>query len=133
MKKNLHPPIGRFLSLSLTIFFLIFVAVLVIIQNKNTSKFSLIANENKFKLNFDIDNNDQSEFSQVLEKLSLPQSVAKGVEFKLDATSSAKLTFATPVKADLNILPGKITFKGKVNTSFLRDQEAKRIKIPTRP
>ena len=71
------------------------------------------------------------EVVKVLEKLGLPQSVAKGVEFELDATSSAKLTFATPVKANLNILPGKIAFKGKVNTSFLQDQEAKSIKIPT--
>src|SRR3989344_5129808 len=131
MKKNLHPPVGRFLSLSLTLLFLIFIAVLVIIQNKNTSQVTLIANENEFKLNFDITNNDQSEFLKVLEKLGLPQSVAKGVEFELDATSSAKLTFATPVKANLNILPGKIAFKGKVNTSFLQDQEAKSIKIPT--
>jgi len=119
------------LSLSLTLLFLIFIAVLVIIQNKNTSQVTLIANENEFKLNFDITNNDQSEFLKVLEKLGLPQSVAKGVEFELDATSSAKLTFATPVKANLNILPGKIAFKGKVNTSFLQDQEAKSIKIPT--
>ena len=119
------------MSLSLTLLFLIFIAVLVIIQNKNTSQVTLIANENEFKLNFDITNNDQSEFLKVLEKLGLPQSVAKGVEFELDATSSAKLTFATPVKANLNILPGKIAFKGKVNTSFLQDQEAKSIKIPT--
>ena len=130
MKKNLHPPVGRFLSLFLTLLFLVFIAVLVIIQNKNTSQVTLIANENKFKLNFDITNNDQSEFLKVLEKLGLPQSVAKGVEFELDATSSAKLTFATPVKANLNILPGKIAFKGKVNTSLLQDQEAKSIKIP---
>ena len=131
MKKNLHPPVGRFLSLFLTLLFLVFIAVLVIIQNKNTSQVTLIANENKFKLNFVITDNDQSEFLKVLEKLGLPQSVAKGVEFELDATSSAKLTFATPVKANLNILPGKIAFKGKVNTSFLQDQEAKSIKIPT--
>lgn len=130
MKKNLHLPIGRFLSLFLILLFLALIAILTIFQNKDTSKFSLIASDNKFKLNFDITNNDQSEFAKVLEKLSLPQSVAKGVEFELDATSAAKLTFATPIKANLNFLPGKITFKGRVNTSFLRDQETKSIKIP---
>ena len=131
MKKNLHPPIGRFLSLFLASFFLlVFITILVIIKNKNTSQLTLIANENKFNLNFDITNNEQSEFAKALEKLSLPQSVAKGVEFELDATSSTKLTFATPIGADLKILPGKITFMGKVNTSFLQDQETKSIKIP---
>jgi len=120
-----------FLALFLIFIFLILAVKLINLQNnKNTSQLTLIANENKFKLNFDIANHDQSKFLKVLEKLGLPQSVKEGIEFELDATSAAKLTFATPIKANLNILPEKIIFKGRVNTSFLKVQEAVSIKIP---
>ena len=105
-------------------------AKLISLQDRNSSQITLTANQNKFKLNFNLTNQDLTKFSKVLDKLNLPQSVKDGIEFELDATSSAKLAFTAPIKANLNILPEKIIFQGEVDKSFLSDQEAESIKIP---
>ena len=105
-------------------------AKLVSQQDRNSSQITLTADQNKFKLNFNLTNQDLIKFSKVLDKLNLSQSVKDGIEFELDATSSAKLAFTAPIKANLNILPEKIIFQGEVDKSFLSDQEAESIKIP---
>ena len=100
------------------------------LQDQNSSQITLTVNQNKFKLNFNLTNQDLTKFSKVLDKLNLPQSVKDGIEFELDATSSAKLAFTTPIKANFNILPEKITFQGQVDKSFANDQAAESLKIP---
>lgn len=81
---------------------------------KNQNKAVLSSEQNKFKLDFVVSNRDSDKFLHILEDLNLPQSVSRGVEFELDATSSAKLAILAPIEADLEFFPGKIAFGGRI-------------------
>ena len=118
------------LAIFLFLAIIVFVAKFISLQDRNSSQIILTADQNKFKLNFNLANQDMTKFSKVLDKLNLPQSVKDGIEFELDATSSAKLAFVIPIKTDFNILPEKITFQGQVDKSFVSDQAAESLKIP---
>lgn len=142
MTRNLSPTIqhllqaGRakivfgILAIFLFLAIIIFVTKFISSQDRNSSQIILTANQNKFKLNFNLTKQDLAKFSKVLDKLNLPQSVKDGIEFELDATSSAKLAFTTPIKTNFNILPEKITFQGQIDKSFVNDQAAESLKIP---
>ena len=118
------------LAIFLFLAIIIFVAKFISVQDRNSSQITLTVNQNKFKLNFNLTNQDLTIFSKFLDKLNLPQSVKDGIEFELDATSSAKLAFTSPIKTNFNILPEKITFQGQVDKSFVNDQTAESLKIP---
>ena len=118
------------LAAFLFLIIIIFVAKFIDVQDRNSGQITLTADQNKFKLNFNLTNQDLIKFSKVLNKLNLPQSVKDGIEFELDATSSAKLAFTTPIKTNFNILPEKITFQGQIDKSFVNDQAAESLKIP---
>jgi len=120
----------RILAAFLFLIIIIFVAKFIDVQDRNSSQITLTADQNKFKLNFNLTNQDLIKFSKVLDKLNLPHSVKDGIEFELDATSSAKLAFTTPIKTNFNILPEKITFQGQIDKSFVNDQAAESLKIP---
>ncbi|MBI2326814.1 hypothetical protein HYU92_00695 [Candidatus Curtissbacteria bacterium] len=94
-------------------FLILFIAFLNFKSLHQKSSFLILqAQNNKFEINFNLQDTDQDKFSQILEKLNLPQSTKKGVEFSLDATSQAKLAFILPIKAKLNLGSGEVNFQG---------------------
>ena len=128
MNPNLKLILGSLLLLTLTVFLIIFTNRPSIGQ----SFMSIVAQSNKFKVNFNIHQNDSKEFSEILESLSLPQSVAKGLEFEIDAASSARLTYLSPIQLKLNISSQSINFSGQTQSPlFLREFEDEDFKIPS--
>lgn len=106
-----------FLWVLILIVILLLTSLLVFRQRlvvKNQNKAILSSEQNKFKLDFIVSNRDRDKFLHILEDLNLPQSVSRGVEFELDATSVAKLAFLTPIEADLEFGSRKIAFGGRI-------------------
>src|SRR3989338_7219539 len=105
--------------LILTIF-VILLLVIFVISSKFTNAgtgLEITPIGNKFRLNFQIPKNDQENFSRTLSQLNLPQEVKEGVEFELDATSSAALAFASPINAKLNFKTKQVKIKGLTNST----------------
>ena len=119
------------LSSLVLILFCLFMIVIFAWRHQNANVLTLSSKQNKFKINFDINNRDQEKFSMILGKLNFPQSVKKGVEFELEATPQARLVFITPIRVFFEILPKKINFHGSSYTSFSREYQLENIKIPT--
>lgn len=103
----------------------------VIILKKNASYLLLTSDQNHFSLNFSIEKNDRQNFQNFLTLLAVPQEAKDGIQFQLDSTSSARLNFLTPIKANLNLKDKDLNFSGKTSipvfqTSYIVDQ----IKVP---
>src|SRR3990167_1432858 len=90
--------------LSLIALFLIVVAF-TLITNKpqKANTLNLTAQNNQFHLAFNFESQNQEAFLKFLQNLNLPPEAAEGLDFKLDATSSAKLAFASPINADYKV------------------------------
>lgn len=126
-------PTGRakiFLG-AVIIFFLVF---LISLKTKSTNsppdQITLEAKENKFHVTFNLPNQEVN-FINFLEKLNLPQNTKNGFFFELDGTSSALLTNASPIKAELKTSEDRINFVGETSKDptqkfFL----VKNIKVP---
>ncbi len=96
-------------SLILLLFFL----VLTIFQARDNQVAAVLSSsQNKFRVSFKVTPQNQQQFLTALRKLDLPSSVKDGLEFELDATSSAKLNFASPIEAKIKIEPQTITAGG---------------------
>ncbi len=94
---------------------LISLFVIKLVSSQKPSSAILSSRENSFKANFIIQNNDRENFSKFLQNLNLPQNISKGFQFKLDATSSARLAFLTPLSANLDIAPDNVQFTGSTD------------------
>src|SRR3989338_1134862 len=111
--------------LILTIF-VILLLVIFVISSKFTNAgtgLEITPIGNKFRLNFQIPKNDQENFSRTLSQLNLPQEVKEGVEFELDATSSAALAFASPINAKLNFKTKQVNFDDLSNLKIPKEEE----------
>ncbi len=83
------------------------------------STFVLDSQENRFTLKFDLRDKDKNNLSKILEKLNVAQSALNGLNFHLDATSSAALAYLVPVTADISANTNSITFTGKTSHNLL--------------
>lgn len=91
---------------------LIMAIILVKNQNKSPSQIKILAQKDKFKIDFLLLGKDQGNMRTIVEKLELPQSLLKGTEFTLDSTSSAKLAFASPINLDVQSSGDGLSFSG---------------------
>jgi hypothetical protein len=82
---------------------LIFTSLFLLARNANVkpNKIILDSVQNKFKLSFDINSKDNTEFQNLLKALNLSSSLSSGIELTLDSTSSARLAFAAPIESNL--------------------------------
>lgn len=94
---------------------LVLVTLLLIWQTQNKPASQIIINQgqDKFKIEVNLEPKDRQRASLILEKLQLPQDVLKGSKFTLDATSSARLAFATPVEFDLDFNKESVLISGQ--------------------
>lgn len=125
MKLSPNKILGLLVFLLLLLFFILPENIKV---SKTTAKLTSV--DNKFAIKFYIVESDQQISSRVLEKLNLPQSFKDGVEFKLDATSSAKLAFAAPIEAKITFPENRIAFSGTSNTPFFKELQMEDFKLP---
>src|SRR3990167_10415621 len=88
------------IKIILGIFFLIVLGG-VFWVNRPASQIILTAYNNKFNVNFQISSRDKTQAAALLGQANLPQNILEGVQFELDATSSARLAHITPVTIDL--------------------------------
>ncbi len=136
MKLNPRLPKGKAKIILGSLFL---VALLIVITIEILSKshiteqstLELKAQENKFNLSFNLTNQDQKKAESLISKLALPSNLLSGAQFELDSTNSARLSFSSPVYADLNIPENQLHFNGTtshplLNTSF----KPKNFKIP---
>ena len=107
-------------SIALLIITIIFLKIFT--ADSESSNFTLQSRENKFRVNFNIAKNDQIAFSQILEKLNVQKDAKKGFAFELDGTSSARLTFASPINASFNIKKDTINFEGESTRHLVQEQ-----------
>ena len=78
--------------LSLFVLFLILVTLTFIFNKpQKGSSLSLTAQNNQFHLGFNYQKQNQQALLKFLQNLNLPPETAQGLDFKIDATSSAKL------------------------------------------
>jgi hypothetical protein len=117
--------LGLLIILVISVFFVFFAK-----WQKQYTLVTLNTFEEKFRVNFNIPESDQEEFSKILQKLQLPQSIKEGFEFKLDATSAAALSFTLPLEAKITSLDPKIAFKGSVHRSGMDNFPLISLKIP---
>lgn len=120
------------LGLLALLLFLVLVFVVLSFLSFKKSSLLLFAAENKFKLHFDISKNDKTSFVKILENLNLPPNIENGFEFELDSTSSAKLTYLTPLKSSLDFNSQKIIFSGETSHNpFQNELRIENIKVPS--
>ncbi len=97
----------------------------------NGSYLELTSGENRFNLKFFIQKSDQDTFNSLLIKLNTPQDIRDGVQFQLDSTSSARLSFATPVKVNIKLTDKTINFSGETSIPAISNQlDIPKIKVP---
>lgn len=114
-----------------SIVLILFVIVLINLHSaKKQTVATISAHENKFKINFDISKGENQAFLETLEKLGLPQSVKESVEFELDATTSAKLSFLVPIESKLNFSQDNLIISGSSHSSFLQEAYMEDFKLP---
>lgn len=108
--------------------------LILLIKTSGTQKgssFLLEYFENKFKLTFQIDKNDEAELNSFLENLALDWDINQGLVFELDSTSSAKLAFQTPLLINLDINGKKSQFSAELNQPIFKEKiEASQLEIP---
>ncbi len=125
-------------KIALGIIILAFAAVLVLIglllilkKSQKQSFLTLDLVQNNFKINFSIAKEDKFNFEKFFENLGIKQNLAQGVNFTLDASTSARLAFQTPAKAALSIKEKELDFSAVFNKSFqLENQKIDQINIP---
>ncbi len=107
----------------------IFIYTKIVSGNKNW--FYLDTVNNKFKINFQISQKNQANFESVLKSLNLPPNTQNGIEFKLDATSSAQLSFLSPIRSTLKFSSKSISFEGKLShNQSINEKTPQSIKVP---
>lgn len=97
---------------------------------KAQSTLQIVPVGNKFKLSFNLQRSDEPNFSNLLGKLNLSQSVKQGVQFELDSTSSAKLAFTSPINAKIALGTDTLNFKGTLTRNQNPTLPFENIKIP---
>ncbi len=111
---------------------LIGISLTLLVSNfKTQSQILLTAQENKFQVNFHIAQKDQENFSEVLASLNLPQNIVEGLEFELDATSSAKLAYVSPIQASLKFAKNRLNFAGRASAQVFESKIITPFKIPS--
>lgn len=108
LPKSLPRPFALIVALIPIIFLLIF---FLLPQNKN--QITLTSTQNFFQVTFKLD--EKEKFAKALDKLGLPQEITNGLQFQLDATSSAKLSFLTPASADLELKGRQLIISGQTS------------------
>ncbi|KKR50460.1 MAG: hypothetical protein UT84_C0011G0006 [Candidatus Curtissbacteria bacterium GW2011_GWA1_40_16] len=100
--------------------------------SKNDSSYLLLTSEeNRFNLKFFIQENDRDTINTLLAKLNIPQDVQDGVRFQLDSTSSARLAFITPIKANLKLTDKTVSLSGETSIPAISNQlDIVKIKVP---
>src|SRR3989344_682512 len=83
----------------------------------NKSTFTLDSKENKFTISLRLKEKQKKDLFEILDQLSIPQNVLNGINFQLDATSSAALVYLTPITADIKINNYSINFNGHISHS----------------
>ena len=126
------PKIGK---AKLPLFLLGILTLLTIIINllpkkSAETKIRLTSSENKFQVSFEVAPGDLNSFDRALEKLNIDKAVKDKLEFELDATSSAKLSLASPIEAGLGFSNDEIRFRGNSHTAYLKQSPFFNIKIP---
>lgn len=103
-------------ALGLIIASIVFLLVVIAVSPKKSllSTFKITASQNRFYVGFDISKKDSADFQKLLEKLSAPESISKGLEFELDSTPSAMLSFAVPVEGTLDPSPNSLIISGNL-------------------
>ncbi len=97
---------------------------------KSQSTLQIAPVGNKFKLSFHLQKSDEQKLSNLLEKLNLSQSIKQGVQFELDSTTSAKLAYASPVKATITAASDTLNFQGTLTRNQNSTLPFENIKIP---
>ena len=95
------------------------------VKEKTQSTLTLASDKDRFKFDFQIEKSDESQAKEFLALLNLPSHILQGVNFSLDATSSATLAFKSPIVTKLDIENKSINFKGELAsplTNFQTDQ-----------
>jgi hypothetical protein len=88
-------------------------------RNRSSSQILIKTQKDKFRVDFLIDQKDRANVSGFLEKLGIPQTVAEGLEFRLDSTSSAKLAFTNPITLNLNFSQESVSFSGSSHSPLI--------------
>lgn len=115
------------------IFLLLIFAISFYFWQKNQASYlQLLPQNNKFKLIFNINHSDEEKLSAIFQKLNIPQNITEDREFELDATSTAKLAFISPVTTKIILSPDKIQFSGQLtaNPSVAAQKLHTNLKIP---
>jgi len=102
------------------IFILLSILALTKNQSAVSSQATLTSSENIFSLKFNLTQKDKNNFSQFLENIKADSLLTEGVEFELDATSTAALSIALPIKSDLSIKPDKLSINGEIENIDLQ-------------
>lgn len=117
--------------LSLLVLFLTLVALTFTFNKpQKTDSLSLTAQNNQFHLAFNYQPQNQEAFLKFLSNLGLPPETAQGLDFKLDATSSAKLAFASPINASFKVSEKEFTLTGTKNGQKLEEFTQETVKLP---
>ena len=120
-----------FLILVILLLALFFSAARLLKSNKDQKiTASLVGVANEFKISFNIPREKDDDFKKVLTDLNLPQSITDGVNFELDATSSAALSFIAPVNANFNVFNNEIDFQGTINHSPFDNLQISQVRFP---
>lgn len=110
---------------------LILLVILIIFGTKKQNSAVLLAANNKFKIDFTVLGEDSLNFSKILEKLGLSAKTTSGVEFELDATTSAQLAYLSPIETKFKVLGKQVSFAGQMShTLNLREFVSKGVRIP---
>lgn len=123
-------PKGFFGLLAILLFLLLIYQVSLNLVKKPSSSLSIISENNRFKVSFDIREKDKDNFAKFLANLNIPSAITPKTTFELDATSQAMLTFYTPIKTDLNLSAKEISFSGQIAKDITNQFKVESIKIP---
>lgn len=88
--------------------------LIFILWPRGQNQATLTADNNYFQISFDL--KDKEKFEKIIDQLGLSPDVANyGIQFQLDATSSAKLSFLTPAKADFQLKDKQLIVRGQTS------------------
>ncbi len=119
-----------FLGILILIILVVGTIIFHIKSNSAENKFTLSLKQDKFKLEFQI-NSDKHLFEKFLESLTVPQDVTQGLSVDLDATSTAKLAFVSPISGNFAIKANTLKFDAKFDRDLqLYVFNISQIKIP---
>lgn len=85
------------------------------------SSATITSGQNKFHLSFQLQKGDELKLSNILSRLNLSSAAKQGVEFELDATSSAKLAYVSPIRLTLDVGAKYINFEGSLKRNLNGD------------